>query len=59
MCFRASGFSGFASGYSNTVGIGLRYKTPVGPVRIDLGHNLNAPPGIKSTQIFITLGQAF
>src|SRR3954465_1400322 len=45
--------------YTNTLGIGLRYATPVGPVRIDVGHNLNAPPGIKSTQLFITLGQAF
>jgi outer membrane protein insertion porin family len=45
--------------YTNTLGIGLRYATPVGPVRIDIGHNLNAPPGIKSTQLFITLGQAF
>jgi outer membrane protein assembly factor BamA len=47
------------SQYSNSVGIGLRYSTPVGPVRIDLGHNLNPIPGIKATQIFITLGQAF
>lgn len=53
------GFNGFIRDYSNTVGVGLRYKTPFGPVRVDLGHNLNAPPGIKSTQIFITLGQAF
>ncbi len=53
------GFSQFGALYSNTVGFGLRYKTPVGPVRIDIGHNLNPQPGIKSTQIFITLGQAF
>jgi outer membrane protein insertion porin family len=52
------GFRDFSS-YTNTVGIGLRYNTPVGPVRIDLGHNLNGVPGIKSTQFFITLGQAF
>jgi outer membrane protein assembly factor BamA len=57
--FRHVGFSDFRSNYTNTVGIGLRYSTPVGPVRIDLGHNLNALPGIKSTQLFITLGQAF
>lgn len=25
----------------HTVGIGLRYKTPVGPVRVDLGYTLN------------------
>ena len=56
--FPSIGFRDFSS-YTNTVGIGLRYNTPVGPVRIDLGHNLNAIPGIKSTQFFITLGQAF
>jgi outer membrane protein assembly factor BamA len=44
---------------SHTVGFGLRYKTPVGPVRIDIGHLLNPPPGVKSHQLFITLGQAF
>jgi outer membrane translocation and assembly module TamA len=45
--------------YTNTVGIGLRYNTPIGPVRIDIGHNLNPVPGISATQFFITLGQAF
>lgn len=54
--FRTIGFHGQ---YTNTLGFGIRYATPVGPVRIDVGHNLNAPPGIKSTQYFITLGQAF
>jgi outer membrane protein insertion porin family len=53
------GFRDFASNYTNTIGVGIRYQTPVGPVRIDLGHNLNPVPGIKSTQYFITLGQAF
>ena len=53
------GFSHFFSNYSNTVGVGLRYQTPVGPVRIDVGRNLNPVPGLKSTQLFITLGQSF
>ena len=48
-----------ANCFSSSVGGGLRYATPVGPVRVDLGHNLNGIPGIKSTQLFITLGQAF
>jgi outer membrane protein insertion porin family len=45
--------------FTSSVGIGLRYATPIGPVRIDIGHNLNGITGIKSTQVFITLGQAF
>jgi outer membrane protein insertion porin family len=52
-------FGSFARDYTNTVGIGLRYSTPIGPIRIDLGHNLNPIPGIHSTQYYITLGQAF
>jgi outer membrane protein insertion porin family len=53
------GFHDFTSLYSNNVGLGLRYATPVGPVRIDVGHNLNPVPGIQSTQYFISIGQAF
>ncbi len=26
---------------SHAIGLGIRYKTPVGPVRFDLGYNLN------------------
>ena len=44
---------------SHTFGWGLRYKTPIGPVRIDVGYLVNPPPGLKSYQLFITLGQAF
>jgi outer membrane protein insertion porin family len=28
---------------SHAVGVGVRYKTPVGPVRFDFGYNLNPP----------------
>ena len=45
--------------YSNTVGFGIRYQTPVGPVRVDIGRNLNPVTGLKATQIFVTLGQSF
>ncbi len=57
--FPRIGFHDFTSNYTNSVGIGLRYATPVGPIRFDIGHNLNALPGIKSTQYFVTIGQAF
>jgi outer membrane protein insertion porin family len=49
----------FVNNYTNTVGIGLRYSTPIGPVRFDLGRNLNPIPGINPTQYYITIGQAF
>jgi outer membrane protein insertion porin family len=49
----------FISNYSNSVGVGLRYNTRVGPIRVDVGRNLNPAPGVKATQYFITLGQAF
>jgi outer membrane protein assembly factor BamA len=52
-------FSSIFSEFSNTVGFGLRYKTPIGPIRIDVGHLINPPPGLKSVQFFLTLGQAF
>ena len=45
--------------YTNTVGFGIRYKTPVGPVRLDLGYRLTNVPGVKATQYYVTLGQSF
>ena len=53
------GFHDFTSLYSNNVGLGLRYATPVGPIRVDVGQNLNPIPGVKATQYFISIGQAF
>lgn len=57
--FPQIGFHDFTSLYTNNVGIGLRYSTPVGPIRFDLGHNLNPIPGVSSTQYFVSIGQAF
>jgi outer membrane protein insertion porin family len=57
--FPVVGFKNFTSLYSNNVGGGFRYATPVGPIRVDIGQNLNPVPGIKSTQYFVSVGQAF
>ena len=60
---------------SQAIGIGVNYKTPVGPVRFDFGYNIN-PPAFPSFQtinnqqvfdaqrlthfnFFISIGQAF
>ncbi len=57
--FPTVGLHDFTELYSNSVGIGFRYATPVGPLRLDIGRNLNPIPGINATQYFVTLGQAF
>jgi outer membrane protein assembly factor BamA len=57
--YRAINFNDFVHNYSNTVGVGLRYATPLGPVRFDIGRNLNPVPGLNPLQYYITIGQAF
>jgi len=49
---------------SHTVGLGLRIKTPFGPLRADYGYNLNLPAqsraaGLKAGHFFITIGPPF
>lgn len=57
--YQAINFRGLIQNYSNSIGVGLRYQTPIGPIRIDVGRNLNPVPGLRSTQVFVTLGQSF
>jgi outer membrane protein insertion porin family len=47
------------SGLRNALGLGLKYKTPLGPVRLELGWNLDPFPGEKSIIGFITIGNVF
>jgi len=57
------------SGFSHSIGAGLRFKTPLGPLRIDYGYNLNLPPelqyppppleGLGRGHLFITVGPPF
>lgn len=60
---------------SNAVGVGLRLKTPVGPLSFDFGYNLNPPRynvvsvinGVSNTEVqrltnfqfFLSFGQSF
>jgi outer membrane protein insertion porin family len=41
------------------VGSGVRYKSPFGPIRVDLGFKINRQPGEGLTAWFISFGQAF
>jgi outer membrane protein assembly factor BamA len=66
------------SGYdytSHAVGMGLRYKTPIGPLRFDFGYNLNPtvypsgytsnaltpliPQHLRHFNLFFSIGQPF
>ncbi len=40
----------------DTLGLGIRYKTPIGPIKIDFGFNMHH---FKSNAISIMLGQSF
>jgi translocation and assembly module TamA len=40
-------------------GFGLRYYTPVGPVRLDVALPVNRPPGGDKFEFYIGLGQSF
>ncbi|KIX11577.1 hypothetical protein X474_24645 [Dethiosulfatarculus sandiegensis] len=44
-----------------TAGFGLRYETPVGPLRMDVGYQLNPPEDspISRYQFYLSVGQAF
>jgi translocation and assembly module TamA len=55
------------SGMRYDVGPGLRYKTPIGPFRADLGYQLNPIPGLQVNgkpearrfRFHLSIGQAF
>ncbi len=45
--------------WRHALGLGLRYASPVGLLRLDLGFPLARREGEKSYQLFFSLGQAF
>jgi outer membrane protein insertion porin family/translocation and assembly module TamA len=40
-------------------GFGVRYKSPIGPLRLDLGFPVEPPPGDPVWQVHVSIGQAF
>ena len=47
------------SGWYSSVGLGLRYLTPVGPLRIDYGYKLKTVPGQGRGRFHISFGFPF
>jgi len=43
----------------DAVGVGIRYRTPLGPVRLELGWNLSEPKEERKALFFITIGNVF
>lgn len=41
--------------YKTGIGLGLRWRSPIGPVRFDLGHGLDQPPG-NNIRLHLTIG---
>ncbi len=46
-------------GWSVGVGAGVRYHTPIGPVRLDVATPLNNDAGDPAVQVYIGIGQAY
>ena len=49
----------WSGSFHTGVGGGLRIKTPVGPVRVDVGYALRPIPGESRTQVHVTVGNPF
>jgi len=43
----------------HAVGAGVRYDTPVGPLRLDYGYKLKKEEGLSRSELFFSIGQAF
>jgi translocation and assembly module TamA len=49
----------FAGNYHVGVGVGARYYTSIGPIRVDVAVPVNKEPGGDSFELYIGIGQAF
>ncbi len=45
--------------FRTALGTGVRYKSPIGPIRFDVGFKVNRQPTERLAAWFITFGQAF
>jgi len=62
--FDAGNAYGFGTDFDPTnlrygAGVGVRFFSPLGPMRLDLGYNLDKQPGEKSFQVNFTVGAPF
>ena len=55
----ASQFPNFKEKMQYAAGLGLRYYTPIGPIRVDVAAPLNPRKGDKPVALYISIGQAF
>ena len=55
----AAAFPDFSQPLKVGAGIGLRYLTPIGPIRVDVAVPVNPSPGDPRFGVYIGLGQAF
>ena len=58
MAFESS-IPNFKEELQYAAGLGLRYYTPIGPIRLDVAAPLNARKGDKPVAVYISIGQAF
>lgn len=47
------------SRFRNGVGVGVRYSSPIGPLRVDLGYKLDAEPEESDWEVHFTFGHPF
>jgi outer membrane protein insertion porin family len=62
--FDAGNAYGFGTDFDPTdlrlaAGVGVRFFSPLGPMRLDLGYNLDRQPGEKEFQVNFTVGSPF
>lgn len=55
----ASSFPDFEQRLQMAAGIGLRYYTSIGPIRVDVAAPLNPRKGDKPLALYVSIGQAF